>query len=120
MRKWHNHCLVRWLADEGLLVEERVRSCVSSPRLAIYVGRSKVEFNVWDFAGQLEYLTTHQFFITVRTPSMDSRLLLAAHSRPDRTARKSCLCAASRPVAADRRAETTTSPLDRLASLVDA
>ena len=25
----------------------------------------KIAFNVWDFAGQLEYLTTHQFFITV-------------------------------------------------------
>ena len=25
----------------------------------------KMAFNVWDFAGQLEYLTTHQFFITV-------------------------------------------------------
>ena len=24
----------------------------------------KIAFNVWDFAGQLEYLTTHQFFIS--------------------------------------------------------
>ena len=29
-------------------------------------GKEKtIAFNVWDFAGQLEYLTTHQFFITV-------------------------------------------------------